>query len=130
MDQKVCLSSSVLPVPRFRYSPIVKTGPFYTFAGMVARAPGSTDIVSGGPGEELRFIFKTLRSALAEHSLTVEDMTKCTIFTTQLSKMEELTRAWDEVFQPGMSFPARTTIGVAELPLKATVEAEFQFYKP
>ena len=35
------LSSKNLPAPRFRYSPLIKAGPFYKTAGMIALAKDS-----------------------------------------------------------------------------------------
>ena len=41
----------------------------------------------------------------------------------------EINKAWEEVFVAGVEPPARTSVGVAALPLGATVEIEFSFYR-
>jgi 2-iminobutanoate/2-iminopropanoate deaminase len=96
---------------------------------MVARSHGSTEIVAGGPGAEVKQILLTLTSGLADFGLTLDDMIKCTIFTTDLDRMEDISASWNAVFTEDVRPPARTTVGVAKLPLRATVEMEFQFYK-
>ena len=94
-----------------------------------ARAEGSTAIVPGGPGAEVTQIFKTLTAALPDYGLTLADMVKCNIFTTDMGRMQDISEAWNGIFGPDDSLPARTTVGVAQLPLGATIEIEFSFYK-
>ena len=44
------LSSKNLPAPRFRYSPLVKSGPFYKTAGMIALNKETDQLEPGGAG--------------------------------------------------------------------------------
>ena len=48
------------------------------------------------------------------------------IYCADFAKFGEVNRAWDEAFE-GIEPPARTSVGVAALPLGAEVETEFQF---
>ena len=54
------LSSKNLPAPRFRYSPLVKSGPFYKTAGMIALDKDSGELEPGGAGPETAKILKNL----------------------------------------------------------------------
>ena len=122
------LSSRNLPAPRFRYSPLVKAGPFYKTAGMIALDKDSGDLEAGGAGAEAAKILANLITALPDFSLTLEDMVSATIYTTDFDQFPAINAAWDRVFTHDVQPPARTSIGVNALPLKASVEIEFTLY--
>ena len=122
------LTSPNLPAPKFRYSPLVKCGPFYQTAGMVA-LDSSGNLVSGGPETETRQILANLKAALPDFGLELTDLVSATIYTTQFEQFPAINRAWEEVFTENLEPPARTSIGVAALPIGATVEMEFRLYK-
>lgn len=123
------LSSKALPAPKFRYSPMVKAGPFYQTAGMVALNPATGGLAEGGVYEETRTILATLQRALPDFGLTLNNLVSTTIYTTRFDEFPAINRAWEEVFTIDLQPPARTSIGVAALPLGASVEMEFRFYK-
>jgi 2-iminobutanoate/2-iminopropanoate deaminase len=118
-----------LPAPKFRYSPCVKAGPFYHMAGMVALDPTTGKLVEGGPYEETRRILDNAALAARDLGMTLKDLVAATIYTTRFQDFPAINRAWEGVFDDKLPPPARTSIGVAALPLGATVEIEFRFYK-
>ena len=123
------LSSENLPVPRFRYSPLVKAGPFYKTSGMIALDKDSGELESGGVGAETKKILDNLLQALPDFDLTLAHLVSVTIFTTQFDKFPDINTSWEEVFTDDIRLPARTALGVSALPLNAKVEIEFMFYK-
>lgn len=123
------LSSGALPKPKFRYSPLVKTGPFYQTAGMVALDPETGSLVKGGAYEQTAQVLKNLIAALPDFGLTLSDLSVVRIYTTQFEDFPDINRAWEEVFSANGHLPARTALGVDSLPLAAVVEIEFSFYK-
>ena len=123
------LTASTLPAPRFRYTPCVKSGPFYTVAGMIALDPATGALAPGGPEGETRQILKNLVAALPEWGLGLDDMVSARIFTTRFDQFPVINKAWEEVFNPPRKPPARTSAGVSALPLNATVEIEFVLYR-
>ncbi|MGR8950532.1 MAG: RidA family protein [Gammaproteobacteria bacterium] len=123
------LSSKNLPAPRFRYAPLVKSGPFYQTAGMIALDVASGEIESGGAGAETAKILDNLQAALPDFNLSLEDLISATIYTTDFASFPAINEAWEAVFAADSRLPARTSIGVAALPLGALVEMEFRFYK-
>jgi len=122
------LRSDKLPGPRFKYSPCIKAGPFYQFAGMIALDPVSGGLVDGGPRQETKKILDNLLDALPDFGLTLDHMFAARIFTTAFDRFPEINEAWSDVFQT-VDPPARTSVGVSALPLGASVEIEFTFYK-
>ena len=117
-----------LPAPRFRYSPCVKTGPFYEFAGMIGLASDGK-LNSGGVSDETRQILSNLLTACGELDLSLQDLVSATIYTTRFEEFPAINKVWEELFSEDVLPPARTSVGVAALPLNATVEMSFRFYK-
>ncbi len=128
-SKPVAVTATTLPQPRFRYSPCVKAGPHYRFAGMVALDSETGTLESGGPGAETAKILQNLLAALPELGLALDDMVSATIFTTAFDRFPAINEAWEAVFSEGIRPPARTAVGVHALPLGATVEISFEFYK-
>ena len=123
------LSSVNLPAPRFRYSPLIKAGPFYKTAGMIALDKDSGELESGGVGAETAKILNNLIQALPDFNLTLNELISATIYTTQFDQFPAINQAWEAVFTDNVRAPARTALGVSALPLAANVEIEFMFYK-
>ena len=127
MKQAMKLKS--LTAPKFRYSQVVKAGPHYFCSGMLGLDNDSGELVGEAPGEQARSILANLRLLMEELGLNLEDLVIARIFTTRLDRFGEINAAWEEVFDGTVTPPARTSIGVAALPLGACVEIEFTFYK-
>ena len=123
------LSSENLPAPRFRYSPLVKAGPFYKTAGMIALDKSTGQLEPGGAAAETARILNNLLQALPDFGLTLEDLFSVTIYTTRFDQFAEINKAWETVISADMRLPARTAVGASALPINASVEMEFWFYK-
>jgi len=116
------------PAPKFRYSPCVKTGPFYEFSGMVGLTKEGK-LANGGVEGETRQILFNMVSAASELGLKVTDMVVANIFTTKFEEFPVINKVWEEIFTADVPPPARTSLGVAALPLGSLVEMSFRFYK-
>ncbi|MGH9275137.1 MAG: RidA family protein [Acidimicrobiales bacterium] len=103
------------------YTPIVRAGEWLVVSGQVGIVDGQ--LVSGGLEAELRQAIANLAGLLAAEGASLADVTKTTVFLRHLGgdypKMNEV---YMELF--GDHRPARSAIGVAELPLGALVELE------
>ncbi len=123
------LSSKNLPEPRFRYSPLVKSGPFYKTAGMIALDKNTGQLEPGGAGAETAKILNNLLEALPDFDLSLDDLYSVTIYTTRFDQFPEINKSWEAVISADRRLPARTAVGVSALPINATVEMEFWFCK-
>jgi len=123
------LSAATLPKPKFRYAAGVQIGSTYQIAGMIALDPVTGALEPGGPEAEARKIFANMVGALPELGLGLEDLVIVRIFITDIAAFPSINTAWEEVFEANGPLPARTTIGIASLPLGASVEIEFTFQK-
>ena len=116
------------PAPRFRYTPCVKTGPFYEFSGMIGLGTDGK-LAPGGVEAETRQILRNMISAAKEVDLNLLHLTSVNIFTTRFDEFPIINKVWEEFFTSDVPPPARTSVGVAALPLGSTVEMAFRFYR-
>ena len=123
------LSSPRLPKPRFLYSPVIRAGDWILFSGMIALDAASGALTTGGPGPETDRILANLTAALPDFGLTLADLAVARIFTTRFDEFPAINAAWERALAGAATPPARTSVGVVALPLGATVEIEFGFYK-
>jgi 2-iminobutanoate/2-iminopropanoate deaminase len=123
------LSSSHLPRPRFFYSPVVKTGPWTLVSGMIALDVATGALETGGPAAETRKILDNLKAALPDLDLEITDLCRARIYTTRFDAFPAINDAWTAALDGVTNPPARTSLGVSALPLGASVEIEFDFFK-
>ena len=128
MSKIESLTSENLPPPRFRYSPLIKCGPSYKTAGMIALDPGTGELEPGGAGAETAKILANLQAAMPDFGLELADLVKVTIYTTRFDQFADINAAWEAVIDAARP-PARTAVGVGALPINASVEMEFEFYR-
>jgi 2-iminobutanoate/2-iminopropanoate deaminase len=108
------------PKPVGAYTPIVRAGDWLIVSGQVGLAYGR--LVSGGLRGELRQAIINLEAQLATAGATLTDVVKTTVFLRHMNDYPEMNEVYVEGF--GDHRPARSAIGVAELPLGALVEVE------
>lgn len=112
--------------PAGPYTPAVRAGELLFVSGQVGMKDG--DLVSGDTVDQLRQAMANLEGVLAEHGAALTDVVKITVFLRHMSDFGRMNEAYVAVL--GDHRPARTTIGVAELPLNALVEVEATAWKP
>lgn len=122
--------SSNLAKPAFKYSHLVKAGPHYYFSGLLAQDRQTGALVGATPGEQAGKILENVQVLMQEFRLGFEHLAIARIFTTRMDLFSEINAAWEKVFATTTAEPpARTSIGVAALPLNGLVEIEFTFYR-
>ncbi|MGE3620242.1 MAG: RidA family protein [Acidimicrobiia bacterium] len=103
------------------YTPVVRAGEWLVVSGQVGIVDGK--LVSGGVEGELRQAFANLRALLEAEGASVTDVVKTTVFLRHLGgDYARMNEVYVELF--GDHRPARSAVGVAELPLGALVELE------
>ena len=108
------------PPPVGPYTPIVRAGDWLVVSGQVGIADGR--LVAGGLVGELRQAIANLEAQLATQGATLADVVKTTVFLRHMNDYVDMNATYVELF--GDHRPARSAIGVAELPLGALVEVE------
>ncbi|MGH1491281.1 MAG: RidA family protein [Acidimicrobiales bacterium] len=106
------------------YTPIVKAGPWLVSSGQVGIADGA--IVEGGVGAQFRQALANLQGLFEGEGSSLNDITKTTVFLTDMDHYGEMNEIYVEVF--GDHRPARSAVAVHQLPLGALVEIEASAY--
>jgi 2-iminobutanoate/2-iminopropanoate deaminase len=108
------------------YTPAVRAGDLLFVSGQLGVRDGS--LVSGDTVDQLTQAFANLGALLADHGAALGDVVKMTVFLRHMSDFPRMNEAYMEAL--GDHRPARTTIGVAELPMNALVEIEAVVHAP
>ena len=106
------------------YTPIVRAGPWLVVSGQLGLREGK--LVSGDTVDQLTQAIDNLRGLLAQEGASLSDVVKTTVFLRHMSDYPRMNEAYIAAF--GDHRPARSAIGVAELPLNALVEIEAWAY--
>src|SRR4051794_10855753 len=102
------------------YTPAVRAGEWLVISGQVGLVDGK--LVSGGTEGELRQALTNLRGHLEANGASLSNVVKTTVFLRHMSDYGPMNDVYMEEF--GEHRPARSAIGVAELPIGALVEVE------
>ena len=108
------------------YTPVVRAGDWIIVSGQLGAVDGS--LVPGGVAAQTAQAVENLRAQLATADATLADVAKTLCFLTDMDTFATFNDAYVAGF--GSSRPARSTIGVAALPLGGAVEIEAWAYKP
>lgn len=106
------------------YTPIMRAGPWLVVSGQIGLREG--ELVSGDTVDQLTQAIDNLRGLLAQEGASLDDVVKTTVFLRHMSDYPRMNEAYIAAF--GDHRPARSAIGVAELPLNALVEIEAWAY--
>lgn len=104
------------------YSHAVAAGELIFLSGQTPIDSGAGKLVEGGIATQTEQCFKNLFNVLAAAGLTPEDVVKVNVFLTDMGDFAAMNAVYSEKFNS--PYPARTTVGVAALPLGALVEIE------
>lgn len=108
------------------YTPVVRAGDWLVVSGQIGLREGQ--LVSGDTVDQLDQAMSNLSALLAQHGASLADVVKTTVFLRHMSDYPRMNEAYMAAF--GDHRPARSAIGVAELPLNALVEVEAWAYRP
>jgi 2-iminobutanoate/2-iminopropanoate deaminase len=104
------------------YSHAVKAGGVVYLSGQTPIDPETGTLVDGPPAEQARRCLDNLAIVAAAAGVQLQDAVRVAIYVTDMSAFKEINEAYAGYFTDEP--PARTTIGVASLPLGAQVEMD------
>ena len=104
------------------YSHAVRAGGLIFLSGQTPLDPDSGSLVEGDIGAQARRCLDNLAVVAAAAGASLEDAVRCGIYVTDMKTFQQVNEAYGSYF--GDAPPARTTIGVASLPLGADVEID------
>jgi reactive intermediate/imine deaminase len=104
------------------YSQAVRAGNVLYLSGQIPLDPASGNLVQGDFTLQARRVFENLRAVLKESGAEFQHVVKATVYLTDLGNFQTLNSIYAEYF--GEHKPARSTVGVAQLPRGAGVEID------
>lgn len=104
------------------YSHAVESDGLVFLSGQTPLDPATGTLVQGGIAAQTRQSFANLFAVLRAAGLTPDHVQKVNVFLTDMNDFAAMNEVYKEQF--AKPYPARTTIGVASLPLGASVEIE------
>lgn len=110
------------------YSHAVDSGQLIFFSGQTPLDSGTGKLAEGGIQVQTKQCFENLFRVLEAAGLTPDDVVKVNVFLTDMGSFKQMNEVYEKQFNA--PYPARTTIGVAALPLGAQIEIEMVARRP
>ncbi|MCB2290499.1 Rid family detoxifying hydrolase [Clostridium sp. CS001] len=104
------------------YSHAIESGDLIFLSGQTPIDSQTGKLVEGDICDQTNQCFKNLFNVLESAGLTPDNVVKVNVFLTDMGKFAAMNEVYLNQFS--LPYPARTTIGVASLPLGAQVEIE------
>ena len=121
MEREI-IATSKAPQAIGPYSQAVRVGKFVHTAGQIAINPETSQFVEGGVAAQAEQVMNNLQAVLKAAGTGLENVIKTTIFLRYMKDFSAVNEVYGRYFSAGK--PARSTIAVSALPLKALVEIE------
>src|ERR1700746_1309537 len=119
---KTAITSPELALPAGPFSQAIEVGGFLYFSGQVGQDPATGKVGEGGIVAETESVFRNLSAVLKAAGQSFDHAAGAGVYLANTSDFSAMNGIYAKHFsQP---FPARTTIGVAALPLGACVEID------
>ena len=100
----------------------VKAHGFLFTAGQIGLDPATGKLVEGGIEAQTRRVLENLKAVVDAAGSSFKQALKTTVYLTDLSHFQVMNQVYATYFE-GQS-PARSTVGVAQLPLGALIEID------
>lgn len=112
--------------PGLPFSLAVRAGDYIFISGQLGTGPGG--LVKGFEAQSKQAM-ENIAAILKGHNLGMDDVIKCTVMLTDMSKWGDFNRIYTGYFRPER-LPARSAMGVTALALGGEVEIECIAYLP
>lgn len=110
------------------YSHGIESESLVMLSGQTPLDPATGVLATGGIGVQTAHCLDNLFGVLAAGGLGADDVIKVNVYLTDMDDFAAMNEVYATRFAE--PFPARTTIGVASLPLGASVEIELTARRP
>lgn len=104
------------------YSQAIKSGKVLYTSGQIALDPATGNLVEGDFAAQAHRVFENMKAVLAAASANFSNVVKATVYLTDLANFTTLNEIYASYF--GDTKPARSTVGVAQLPKGGLVEID------
>ncbi len=115
------------PQPIGPYSQAIIVGNFVFVSGQIGLDAKTGELVSSKIEEQTEFAIRHIEAILKSVNLDLKNVVKTTIFLKNMSDFTRVNLVYERFF--GDTKPARSCVGVLELPKNALIEIEAIAYK-
>ncbi len=119
-QHKEIIKTDKAPVPIAPYSQAVKSNGLLFVAGQIGLDPATRKLVDGGFEAETIRIMENIKAVLEAAGAKMSDIINTTIYIKDMNNFAKVNEIYGKYFTS--DFPARTTVGVANLPGGASIE--------
>jgi reactive intermediate/imine deaminase len=103
------------------YSQAIRTGSTVYLSGQIGLDPATMQVVEGIDAQIHR-VFRNLQAVATAAGASLDDAVKLTVFLTDLTHFARLNEIMAQYLK--QPYPARSAVGVSQLPRSALVEIE------
>ncbi len=121
-DHRTAITADGAPGAVGPYSHAVAHGGLLFCSGQTPLDPATGKLVEGGLGDQTARCLENLSIVCAAAGAELAQAVRCAVYVTDMATFGEVNEAYAKWFAGAP--PARTTIGVASLPLGAAVEID------
>jgi 2-iminobutanoate/2-iminopropanoate deaminase len=118
--QKQVIQTEKAPAAIGPYSQGVRANGLLFVAGQIGLHPDTRKLVEGGVETEIVQIMENIKAILAAARLDLSQVVNTTIYLKDMSQFAKVNEVYGRYFKE--QYPARATVGVADLPAGASVE--------
>jgi len=104
------------------YSSGVWAGDLLYLSGQTPVDPANGELIKGDIAAQTNRVFDNFAAVLKDAGLSLDDVVKCNVYLTDMANFAAMNATYEKRFSK--PYPARTTIGVKQLPKDAMVEIE------
>ena len=104
------------------YAQAIKVDGLLFTSGQIALDPTTGKLIDGDISAQTRRVLENLKAVLESGGGSLNQVVKATVYLTDLSTFSKMNEIYAEYL--GHVKPARSTVGVASLPLGASVEID------
>src|SRR5262250_1820210 len=119
---KTAVTSAELAPPVGPFSQAIEVGGFLYVSGHVGQDPVTGKVVEGGIVAETERVFQNLAAVLKAAGRSFDHVARAGVYLTNTTDFAAMNGIYAKYFS--QTFPARTTIAVAALPLGACFEID------
>lgn len=119
-QHKEIIKTDKAPVPIAPYSQGVKSNGLLFVAGQIGLDPATRKLVDGGIEAETIRTMENIKAVAEAAGAKLSDIVNTTIYIKDINNFAKVNEIYGKYFTD--DFPARTTVGVANLPGGANIE--------
>ena len=120
--KKEIISTRNAPVPVGPYSQAVKAGELIYVSGQVPIDSSTGKSVGASVGDQTRQCLENIKTILEVAGSSLDNVVKVSVFIKDMDEFQVMNKIYGQYFTK--SFPARSCVQVAKLPLDAKVEID------